>query len=138
MFPFYTPWKYQKTSGFLIFSVGIERATWPEMGLILISHDLTFCRGGECLNASVIYLKLVVFIITLPSCPIQKEPSLSVWKKRATVKRLLSSIFFNMVESFRIVIFLRDLSFSTYAKFSENLRFLTPWNAHELVRIRRG
>ena len=31
MFPFYTPWKRQKTFGFLTFSGGIEREYWPEM-----------------------------------------------------------------------------------------------------------
>ena len=34
MFPFYTPWKRQKTFDFLTFSGGIEREHWPEMGLI--------------------------------------------------------------------------------------------------------
>ena len=29
---FYTPWKHQKTSGFLIFSWGIERHQWHETG----------------------------------------------------------------------------------------------------------
>ena len=32
MFPFYTPWKYQKTFGFLVFSGGIKWEHWPEMG----------------------------------------------------------------------------------------------------------
>ena len=32
VFPFYTPWKRQKTFGFLTFSGGIEREHWPEMG----------------------------------------------------------------------------------------------------------
>ena len=32
MFPFYTPWKRQKTFGFLTFSGGIESEHWPEMG----------------------------------------------------------------------------------------------------------
>ena len=36
MLPFYTPWKDQKTSGFLIFSGGIERNNWPEMGKKLV------------------------------------------------------------------------------------------------------
>ena len=29
---FYTPWKHQKTSGFLIFSGDTEREQWYEMG----------------------------------------------------------------------------------------------------------
>ena len=29
---FYTPWKHQKTSDFLMFSGGIERDQWDEMG----------------------------------------------------------------------------------------------------------
>ena len=29
---FYIPWKHQKTFGFLIFSGGIERGHWHEMG----------------------------------------------------------------------------------------------------------
>ena len=33
MFPFYTPWKRQKTRSFLTFSGGIGREHWPEMGL---------------------------------------------------------------------------------------------------------
>ena len=28
MFHFYTPWKRQKTSGFLMFSLGIEKEHW--------------------------------------------------------------------------------------------------------------
>ena len=28
MFPFYTPWKHQKTSGFLMFAGGIEVEDW--------------------------------------------------------------------------------------------------------------
>ena len=31
MFPFYTPWKHQKTFGFLVFSGGIKWEHWPEM-----------------------------------------------------------------------------------------------------------
>ena len=31
MFPFYTPWNRQKTSGFLTFSGSMEREHWPEM-----------------------------------------------------------------------------------------------------------
>ena len=40
MLPFYTPWKRQKTSGFLTFSEGIERKHWPEMGEDLYSAIL--------------------------------------------------------------------------------------------------
>ena len=32
MFHFYTPWKRQKTKGFLTFSGGIEMEHWHEMG----------------------------------------------------------------------------------------------------------
>ena len=32
MFSFYTPWKHQKTSGFLVFSGGIKWEHWREMG----------------------------------------------------------------------------------------------------------
>ena len=32
MFHFYTPWKYQKTAGFLMFSGGIEVEHWLKMG----------------------------------------------------------------------------------------------------------
>ena len=32
MFPFYTPWKRQKTRDFLTFSGFTEREHWPEMG----------------------------------------------------------------------------------------------------------
>ena len=32
MFYFYTPWKRQKTFGFLTASEGIEMEHWPEMG----------------------------------------------------------------------------------------------------------
>ena len=31
MFYFYTPWKRQKSRGFLTFAVGIEKEVWPEM-----------------------------------------------------------------------------------------------------------
>ena len=33
MFHFYTPWKIQKTNGFLKFSGGIEMNHWAEIGL---------------------------------------------------------------------------------------------------------
>ena len=32
MFQFYTPWKRQKTFGFLTFSGGIEMERWVKMG----------------------------------------------------------------------------------------------------------
>ena len=32
VFPFYTPWKHQKTKGFLVFSGGMKWEPWPEMG----------------------------------------------------------------------------------------------------------
>ena len=32
MFSFYTPWKHQKTFGFLVISGGIKWEHWPEMG----------------------------------------------------------------------------------------------------------
>ena len=32
MFPFYIPWKHQKTKGFLLFSGGIKWKHWLEMG----------------------------------------------------------------------------------------------------------
>ena len=31
MFPFYTPWKYQKRFGFLVFSKGVNWEHWLEM-----------------------------------------------------------------------------------------------------------
>ena len=34
VFHFYTPWKRQKTSGFLTFSGGIEMEHWRQNGLI--------------------------------------------------------------------------------------------------------
>ena len=36
LFPFCTPWKYQKTRGFLIFSGGVEREQWYEIGYCLV------------------------------------------------------------------------------------------------------
>ena len=35
IFPFYTPWKHQKTKGYLMFSGGIKWEVWPEMGLYM-------------------------------------------------------------------------------------------------------
>ena len=32
MFPFYIPWKYQKTKGFLVFPGGVQLEHWAEMG----------------------------------------------------------------------------------------------------------
>ena len=31
MFSFYTPWKHQKTFGFLVFSGDVKLDHWPEM-----------------------------------------------------------------------------------------------------------
>ena len=44
---FYTPWKHQKTSGFLMFSGGIEKEHWHEMSSwsILGSYHLTKLAG---------------------------------------------------------------------------------------------
>ena len=33
MFSFYTPWKHQKTFGFLVFSEGIKKETFARNGL---------------------------------------------------------------------------------------------------------
>ena len=41
MFPFYTPWKYQKTFGFL-FSGGIIWEHWQEMDLQAFFFDRIF------------------------------------------------------------------------------------------------
>ena len=35
MFPFYTPWKHQKTRSFKLFSGGVKWEHWPEMGWFL-------------------------------------------------------------------------------------------------------
>ena len=32
MYPIYTPWKHQKTKGFLVFWGDIKWEHWPEMG----------------------------------------------------------------------------------------------------------
>ena len=40
MFYFYTPWKHQKTSGFLMFPRGIDVKHWLIMGYIV----RTFCK----------------------------------------------------------------------------------------------
>ena len=37
---FYTPWKYQKVSGFLMFSGGIERNHWHEIGYLVSAASL--------------------------------------------------------------------------------------------------
>ena len=42
MFHFYTPWKLQKTFGFLIFSRGIEVEHWLKMGLLSQMSSKTF------------------------------------------------------------------------------------------------
>ena len=36
---FYTPWKRQKTSGFLDFSDGMEVENWHEIGYVSTSND---------------------------------------------------------------------------------------------------
>ena len=36
----YTPWKHQKTSAFLMFSGGIERDQWHEIGLVVSFRSL--------------------------------------------------------------------------------------------------
>ena len=48
--PFYTPWKHQKTSGFLMFSRGIERDQHYEMG-----WDLHNCISLKTESPSHIY-----------------------------------------------------------------------------------
>ena len=42
---FYTFWKHQKTRGFLIFSGGLGKDQWHEMGWIDQSHVTKFFRG---------------------------------------------------------------------------------------------
>ena len=38
VFRFYTPWKHQKTGGFLMYSVGLELEQWLKMSLIIIGQ----------------------------------------------------------------------------------------------------
>ena len=45
---FYTPWKHQKTSAFLIISGGIEKDQWHEMGKNMI---FIHCRKESSLSA---------------------------------------------------------------------------------------
>ena len=47
MFPFYTPWKHQKTKGFLLFSGGIKWDHWPEIGLKNRSAESLFFFYSE-------------------------------------------------------------------------------------------
>ena len=44
MFPFYTSWKLQKTKGFLVFSGGIKRRHWLQMGwqIVFETPQLSF------------------------------------------------------------------------------------------------
>ena len=42
-FFFYTPWKHQKASGFLMFSRGIERDQWHEIG-----YCVSLCIQSKC------------------------------------------------------------------------------------------
>ena len=44
MFPFYTPWKHQKTRGFTVFSGSIKWEHWPEMG----EASKEYC--GDCVD----------------------------------------------------------------------------------------
>ena len=39
---FYTPWKHQKTSGFLMFSGGIERDQWHEIGQVILTKIIHY------------------------------------------------------------------------------------------------
>ena len=43
MASFYTPWKNQKTFGFLMFSGDIERDQWHEMGYCLFNKMQILC-----------------------------------------------------------------------------------------------
>ena len=62
MFHFYTPWKHQKTSGFLMFSGGIEVEQWLKMGYLIwflsIFSALTSFKKGQGRNSSIALLKM--------------------------------------------------------------------------------
>ena len=45
MFHFYTPWKCQKTKGFLAFPGGIEMEQWGKMGYVPAHRDFTSFLG---------------------------------------------------------------------------------------------
>ena len=47
---FYTAWKHQKTSGFLMFSGGIERDQWHEMGYNLLGNYFFLSQKYYLLN----------------------------------------------------------------------------------------
>ena len=54
MFHFYTPWKRQKTKGFLTFSDGIKMEHWTDMGL-----------GSAFLQVEKCFFQTAIFNITL-------------------------------------------------------------------------
>ena len=62
MFHFYTPWKHQKTSGFLMFSGGIEVEQWLKMGYLIwflsIFSALTSFKKGQGRNSSIALLRM--------------------------------------------------------------------------------
>ena len=52
MIHFYTPWKCQKTSGFLAFSGGIEIDHWPEMSELVVPYLRFFAALQKCFKGN--------------------------------------------------------------------------------------
>ena len=50
MFHFYTPWKHQKTGGFLMFPGGIAVEHWLKMGQELLMKPVIRVRIGVAIN----------------------------------------------------------------------------------------
>ena len=59
---FCIPWKHQKTSGFLMFSGGIERYQWHEMDVASIPQNgQTYLNNSSAVNHLTHFITLVSF-----------------------------------------------------------------------------
>ena len=81
MFPFYTPWKHQKTRGFTGFSGSIKLEHWPEMG----EASKEYCKYCEYCDDCVCRAKAFVSLLIscdwslIISCENFRKPSLLVF-----------------------------------------------------------
>ena len=85
MFPFYTPWKHQKTFGFLVFSWGIKWEHWPEMGEHLIGF-----RSNEFWNNSLKTLQEAVLRILTKVCFCPEKRDLTF----LSISRIIGGVIF--------------------------------------------
>ena len=98
---FYTPWKHQKTRGFLMFSRSIERDKRHEMGQWIQQRIMTERRGLNFLTTwGLIFLIFTLLTLFRKIMASYRNPSISYTANHMTSFYVMATFIFNPLTMF--------------------------------------